>query len=461
MLRTIMTLALALALGSAAAASEQAVPSSSSPLDIAQLDRITGLVGSPDANGMAFKVSKPRSDVAVVVRGRRLDPSFGLTSWAVFSPGKAAPAMLVGDLILLEDELMPVMDAALGAGLSITALHHHLVNAQPNVYSMHIGGEGSPEVLAKGVRAAFETVTAIRQSQSRPVPHREGAEQRLAGSLAPDRIGAILGVECAVENGVVRAVLDRTVRLPCGCVVGKEMGGGTTLAFAGSDESAILDGTIVTFAGELQPVLASLRKADIDVVGIHSQFEGESPAAIAVHCWGEGNAADLASGVRSALVAQANQAPAAGAQGQTSATGAMSDDTDMKPSLYSLAEMAWKDAPPSIPAGAKIAVLEGDPSKEGPFVFRLKLADGYRIPPHTHPKVERITVIQGTFNVGMGEKFDETKTQPMPAGTYGYWPAGMKHFVWAKGETILQFHGMGPWTITYLNPADDPRNARK
>lgn len=136
-------------------------------------------------------------------------------------------------------------------------------------------------------------------------------------------------------------------------------------------------------------------------------------------------------------------------------------DGAMKLHLYPSAEIKWTDGPPSLPKGAKMAVLEGDPTKEGPFVFRLKLPDGYRVPPHTHPKMERITVIEGTFNFGMGEKFDKAATQPMPVGTYGYWPAGMTHFVWAKGETILQFHGDGPWTINYVNPADDPRNARK
>lgn len=126
-------------------------------------------------------------------------------------------------------------------------------------------------------------------------------------------------------------------------------------------------------------------------------------------------------------------------------------------SIHSPQKIAWSAAPASLPSGAKIAVLEGDPAKEGPFVFRAWLPDGYRIPPHTHPKVERITVISGTFNVGMGETFDVEKTAAMPAGAYGYWPAGMKHFVWAKGETVIQFHGMGPWSIEYVNPKDDPR----
>ena len=126
--------------------------------------------------------------------------------------------------------------------------------------------------------------------------------------------------------------------------------------------------------------------------------------------------------------------------------------------VHTVKEMIWSDGPASLPQGAKIAVLEGDPGKEGPFVFRVKVPDGYRIPVHTHPKVERVTVISGTFNIGMGDTFDEKKTLPMPAGTFGFWKEGMRHFVFVKGETVVQFHGMGPWSIKYVNPADDPRN---
>jgi len=129
--------------------------------------------------------------------------------------------------------------------------------------------------------------------------------------------------------------------------------------------------------------------------------------------------------------------------------------------LYPPAEIVWKDGPPSLPPGAKIAVLEGDPAKSGPFVFRVKVPDGYRIPPHTHPKPERVTVISGTFHIGTGDTFDPAKGREMPAGTYGTWPPGMKHFVWVTGETVLQFHGDGPWTITYVNPADDPRAKKR
>ena len=127
---------------------------------------------------------------------------------------------------------------------------------------------------------------------------------------------------------------------------------------------------------------------------------------------------------------------------------------------YALADLQWKDGPGSLPAGGRFAVLEGDPTKEGPFTMRLRLPDRFRIPPHWHGGVEHVTVVSGTFNVGMGDKFDESAGKRMPAGAFGYWPAGMRHFAWTEGETILQLHGIGPWTITYVNPADDPRTKK-
>ena len=125
------------------------------------------------------------------------------------------------------------------------------------------------------------------------------------------------------------------------------------------------------------------------------------------------------------------------------------------------AEIQWKDGPPSLPPGAKIAVLEGDPTKEGMFVMRVRVPEGFHIPAHTHPKPERVTVIQGTFKLAMGDNPQKADARILPAGTYGVWPPGMVHAVWIEGDTIVQFHGMGPWVINYVNPADDPRNARK
>lgn len=143
------------------------------------------------------------------------------------------------------------------------------------------------------------------------------------------------------------------------------------------------------------------------------------------------------------------------------AGGEKNTDDVPETGFFSPGSIVWKTGPGSLPSGAKFSVLEGDPAKEGPFVMRLWLPDGFMIPPHWHPKVERITVISGSFNLGMGEKFEKGATRELTAGSFGFWAAGMRHFAWVKGDTVLQLHGIGPWAITYVNPADDPRNAKK
>jgi hypothetical protein len=120
----------------------------------------------------------------------------------------------------------------------------------------------------------------------------------------------------------------------------------------------------------------------------------------------------------------------------------------------------WKEGPASLKKGAKMVVLEGDPAREGVFTMRLRLPDGFEVAPHWHTQVEHVTVISGLIHFGFGERFDRAATRAMPAGSFGHWPIGMRHFAWAEGETVLQLHGRGPWTITYVNPADDPRHTR-
>jgi quercetin dioxygenase-like cupin family protein len=121
----------------------------------------------------------------------------------------------------------------------------------------------------------------------------------------------------------------------------------------------------------------------------------------------------------------------------------------------------WAPAPPSLPAGAKLAVLEGDPGKPGPFTMRLAMPAGYRIPPHFHPVTEHVTVIEGTFYVGMGEILDPSKVSALPTGTFAALEPGVRHFALTKGATTIQLHGVGPWSLTYVNPADDPRTKTK
>jgi quercetin dioxygenase-like cupin family protein len=119
-------------------------------------------------------------------------------------------------------------------------------------------------------------------------------------------------------------------------------------------------------------------------------------------------------------------------------------------------QVSWKPAPPSLPAGARAAVLEGNPKEAGPFTMRLALPDGYRIPPHYHPAAERVTVIKGTFQLGMGDKFDQSAFSSMPAGSYISMEPETRHFAQAKGNTVVQINGVGPWKLVYVNPADDP-----
>ena len=117
----------------------------------------------------------------------------------------------------------------------------------------------------------------------------------------------------------------------------------------------------------------------------------------------------------------------------------------------------WAAAPPSLPKGAQLAVLTGDPSKEGPFVMRAKFPAGYKIPAHTHPVDEVVTVISGTFHLGSGAKLDQAKGETIKAGGFFSMPQGMQHYAWVTGETIVQINGMGPWGIAYVNQSDDPR----
>jgi len=120
------------------------------------------------------------------------------------------------------------------------------------------------------------------------------------------------------------------------------------------------------------------------------------------------------------------------------------------------AELKWSNVP-SLPAGATLAVIEGPMNQATPFTVRLKFPDGYRIPPHFHPAVERVTVLSGTFHMGQGQQFDRGKAQALPAGGIAIMQPKTPHFAWTSGETIVQLHGTGPWGVTYVNPADDPR----
>ena len=119
-------------------------------------------------------------------------------------------------------------------------------------------------------------------------------------------------------------------------------------------------------------------------------------------------------------------------------------------------DLKWVDVP-SLPPGAKLAVIEGPLNEAVPFTFRLRFPSDYKVPAHSHSAIEHVTVISGTFHMGVGDKLDQTKTKSLSAGSVAIMQPKTNHFAWTKEETIVQVHGVGPWTINYVNPADDPR----
>jgi len=128
--------------------------------------------------------------------------------------------------------------------------------------------------------------------------------------------------------------------------------------------------------------------------------------------------------------------------------------------LYTPADVPWREGPGSLEAGAEMAVLEGDPSAPGVFTMRLRLPDGFRIAPHWHPNVERVTVISGAFLLGSGERVDPAGVQRLYPGAYTSMPPGMRHYAIAEGETVIQLTSVGPWLIHYVREEDDPRLRR-
>src|SRR5216684_8622907 len=140
----------------------------SKKLNTSTIDQLTGLKGKLNEQEHVYKVSSPRTDIKVSVDKWEMPPFMGLTSWAAFQPGMKDNAMVMGDLVLMQDEVNPVMSAALDNGLQVTALHNHFLFDEPKVYFMHIGGEGDTAMLAQGVRAALDTVKKIRAANPQP-----------------------------------------------------------------------------------------------------------------------------------------------------------------------------------------------------------------------------------------------------------------------------------------------------
>jgi hypothetical protein len=274
-------------------------------LDTAKIDSITGLKGVWNDAEKVHKVSQPRTDLPVSVDGWTMPPFMGLTSWAAFAEGGEKEVMVAGDLVLFEDEVNPVMSAALDSGLSVTALHNHFFFDQPRVYFMHIGGEGTVDQLAAGVKAALAKQKEIRTAQPQPAKMFGAGFNPGKSAITGATIDAALGTKGQANNGMFKVVIGRTTKMPCGCDMTKEMGVNTWAAFAGTDDNAVVDGDFAVLEDELQPVLKTLRGGGINIVAIHSHMTHENPRILFLHYWGKSSTAELTKTLKAALATQA------------------------------------------------------------------------------------------------------------------------------------------------------------
>jgi hypothetical protein len=262
-------------------------------LDTKRIEELTGLRGSWNEAERVFKVTAPRRLAGVAVDGVPLDPFLGLTTWVAFKKSAKAEAMVMGDLVLLEREVDPVLDELLAGGVEVTALHNHFLHDNARLCFLHVGGEGSVEALA----------SAIGKALAKTAPSSADASAAKS-SLDPAPLEAILGVKGTAKEGMFKVVFGRTVTLACGCEAGGEMGVATWAAFGGSEKAAFVCGDFACFPGELPRVLRALRAGGILVTAIHNHMVDESPRVTFVHYWGRGAAADLARALRKTLDAQ-------------------------------------------------------------------------------------------------------------------------------------------------------------
>lgn len=270
-------------------------------LDTAAIESATGLKGTYDKAENVFKVSKPRDDIKVSVDRWTMPPFMGLTSYAAFTP-MGGKTMMMGDTVLLEDEVNPAMSAALDAGLQVTALHNHFFFDQPRLFFMHIGGMGDAGKLASAVKSVYDRVAQVRAAQPTPAAAFMG-DIPATSSISPAPIEQILGKKPDVKDGMAKVTIGLGTKMH-GTAMGNQMGVNTWAAFAGDDEHAVVDGDFAMHENELQPVLRAMRAHAINIVAIHQHMTEESPRILFLHYWGKGRASELASGVKAALDAQ-------------------------------------------------------------------------------------------------------------------------------------------------------------
>src|SRR3989440_7703870 len=275
--------------------------SAAQALDPAKIEQLTGAKGKMDEKEGVFKVSLPRSDINVTAAGVKMTPPMGLTCWAAFMK-MGDHAMVMGDQVLLEDQVNPVMSVALENGLEVTALHNHFFWDSPKVMFMHIGGMGDEAKLAEAVGKVFAKIKETSGGKGETI---QADIDTSKSNIDPKKIDDVFGQKGELTKGIYKVTIGRTTKM-MGQEVGNTMGVNTWAAFAGSDDKAVVDGDFAMTEQELQGVLKALRGAHINIVAIHNHMTGESPRIMFLHFWGVGPTTELAKGIKAALDTQAS-----------------------------------------------------------------------------------------------------------------------------------------------------------
>lgn len=258
-----------------------------------RVDQALGRTGSVQADGIR-RYAFPRTDLAVQLDGVAVKPALALSSWVAFQEhGRQATVM--GDLVLTHDEVNPVLSKLLAGGVTVNALHNHLLRSKPATMYMHIHGHGDPVALATSIRSALSHSKTPTGASSNPAPGKI--------ELTTDTIEKVIGSKGTANGGVYQFSIRRTERImENGMPVSATMGLGTVINFqpTGGGKSAVT-GDFVLTAPEVTPVLTALRRNDIEVTALHNHLAGEQPRLLFLHFWAHAETEKLARGLRQAL----------------------------------------------------------------------------------------------------------------------------------------------------------------
>lgn len=270
------------------------------PLNTELIQSKTGLKGDGNNDEGVFKVSFPRNDLKVFIGKTSVTPPLGLTAWASFKRVDENNVMVMGDLVMTENQVNTVMDAALENDLEVTALHNHFFADKPKIMFMHIGGMGSEDQLSEKVGKVFNV---LKNTIASKPEFKTGSVDPKKSKLNQENLDKIMGHKGKYSDGVFKFTIGRTTKMH-GFDMGSAMGVNTWAAFAGTDKASVVDGDFAMLETELQAVLKSLRSSGIQIVAIHNHMTMEEPRFVFLHYWGVGPAESLAKGVKAALDTQ-------------------------------------------------------------------------------------------------------------------------------------------------------------